>query len=132
MEKVTTLIQNLKVWMQSAGPVWDMFVIGFAILIFFVWMDLFIGNRIRVKATSLIGIWIKSLFNLYSLRKNIAKEKSYSIASGRRKRYWVVPIDGRYYVLNNINRKRINAIMRKHRIVMNINDLLNIAVYNTK
>jgi len=132
MEKVTTLIQNIKIWMQSAGPVWNMFVILFAALAVLVWMDLFIGNRIRVQATGLIGIWLESFANWYSLRKNIAKANSYSIASGRRKRYWVIPIAGKYYVINNLNRKRINNILRKNNTIMNINDLLKLEVYHTK
>jgi len=130
MEKVTTLIQNLKLWMQSAGPVWDMFVIGFAVLVFLVWMDLFIGNRIRVKATSLIGIWFESFANWYSLRKNIAKAKSLHIAT--RKQYWVVPMANNYHIINNRQRKKINNLLRKYKMVININDLLNMAVYHTR
>jgi hypothetical protein len=129
MEKVNTLIQSAKHWMQTAGPAWDIFVTLFMVAAVLIWMDLFIGNKIRMKATGLIGIWIESALNWYTLRKNIAKANSLHLAL--RRKYWVVPIAGSYHVLNNRQRKRINNLLRKHKMVININDLLNLAVYHT-
>ena len=130
MEKVTTLIQHTRLWMQTAGPVWDLFVISFVVLVFLVWMDLFIGNQIRVKATGLFGIWFESFANWYTLRKNIAKAESLRIAT--RRRYWVVPMANQYHVINNRQRKKINRLLSKYKMVININDLLNMAVYRTR
>jgi hypothetical protein len=130
MEKINALIQASKHWMQTAGPAWDIFVTLFAILAFLVWMDLFIGNKIRVQATGLLGIWTESVLNWYTLKKNIAKARSLHIAT--RRQYWVVPMANQYHVINNRQRKRINRLLVKHHMIININDLLNMAVYHTK
>ena len=129
MEKITLLIHQVKHWMNTAGPCWNIFVTAFAILAFLVWMDIMVGNKIRIRATGLLGIWFESVLNWYTLKKNIAKARSLHIAT--RRQYWVVPLANQYHVINNRQRKRINRLLVKHHMIININDLLNLAVYHT-
>jgi hypothetical protein len=130
MEKVNQLIETASSWMSNAGIPWKIFVTLFFILAVLVWMDFILGNNIRLKAKSLIGILFESAANWYVLKKNIAKAHGLHIAT--RRQYHVIPLSGSYHVLNNLQRKRINRLLSKYNMIININDLLKMAIYSTK
>jgi hypothetical protein len=124
MEKLRELIQGL-------GLAWEVFVIVMAIIAFMVWLDLFVGNRVRINANSLPGVAFEVAANWWSLQKNKWKAESMHFATG--KRYWVIVISNRYYVINKYHRSKINRLLRRHNsVVMDINRLINNAIYHTK
>lgn len=122
-------LQKIKMMIDSWGTAWDVLVITLAIIAFMAWMDLFIGNRIRAGSESMPGILWELFTNWYNRKKNILKAESKHFAFG--KKYWVVPIGGRYYVINKSQRQRINRILDKYHMKMDIYDLIKDAVYST-
>lgn len=123
-------INQVKEFMQNAGIAWDVFVIVFCAITIVVWLDLFIGTRIRVSAKGSIGKFISKWVNFYILYKTITKAKGYHLIT--KKRYSVIPIEGKLYIVNNVRRKSWNRKLAKMHSVFNINDLLRIAIYHTK
>ncbi len=124
-------MEKVKLFITSQGIAWELFVITVAIVAFLVWLDVFVGNRVRINSTSLPGILFEVFANWYSYQKNKLKANSYHFATG--KKYWVIALANKYYVVNKSQRGRINRLLKKHNhTVMNINILLNKAVYWTK
>lgn len=123
MEKLHRIIDS---WDYA----WDALVIVIFMVAFLVWLDVYIGNRIRITARSIPGILLEGIFNWYSLKKNTAK--AWSLHMALRKRYWVVPIEGKYYVFHEGQKERINRILKKYHSRINFYDLWKMAAYWTK
>jgi len=114
---------------QSWGIWWDAAVIALCVAAFVIWIEVVIGNRVRDRATSIIGILFEQAANWYAKHKNIAKARARHVATG--KRYHVVIIASRYFVVGKFQRKRINKILKKYHLKITIEKLLEKAVYST-
>lgn len=120
----------MKELFDSWGIWWDATVIALCIAAFIIWIEVVIGNRVRDKATSYLGILIEQAANWYAKRKNIAKARARHVAYG--KQYHVVILGARYHVINKGQRQRINRLLKKYHLKITIEKLLQKAVYSTK
>lgn len=120
----------MKELFDSWGIVWDATVIALCIAAFIIWMEVVIGNRVRDRATSYLGILFEQAANWYAKQKSIAKARARHVATG--KRYHVVIIASRYFVVGKFQRQRINKILKKYHQKITIEKLLQRAVYSTK
>jgi hypothetical protein len=119
-----------KALIETWGIWWDITVIMLAIIATFVWLDLVVGNKIRTKATSLIGIWTETVMNRYVKTKKIMKAKSLHAAFGRK--YAVVNLAGRYFVVGKYQRHHMNRILKKYHSKLTYKKAMENAVFWTK
>lgn len=124
-------MEKFKLFIDGLGIAWEITVILIAISAFLVWMDLFIGSRVRTDARGLISTAFEAFANWYALRRNIMKAISMHLAT--RKQYHVIMLGDMYYVVNKQSRQRINRLFRRHGMKrITIVDVIRTAAYSTK
>jgi len=120
----------MKELFESWGIWWDVTVVVLCAIAFLIYLEVVIGNHVRDRATTYLGILMEQAANWYSKNKNISKARARHVATG--KRYHVVIIGSRYYVIGKFQRQRINRLLKKYHLKISIEKLLERAVYSTK
>lgn len=123
MNELQQLIEALGIW-------WKVVVVMLFLITMAVWFDLIVGNRIRTNANSIIGILTNNVLNKYVKTKKIMKANSLHLAYGRR--YAVVNLHGRYYVVGKYQHAAINRRLKKLHGKLTYVDIMKNAIYWTK
>lgn len=123
-------MEKLKQLIDAWGIAWDILIISMFIAAFLVWMDVVIGNKVRLSRSSLAGILLDTWMNKYILIKKKAEAKSLQLVTGYRQ--YIVNIGGHVFVISKKNRQRINKLLKKHNTKITIYELLADAIWWTK
>ena len=120
----------MKELFDSWGLWWDVTIVTITVIAFIAWLEIVIGNKIRLSAKTLIGLYLSMAANWYTKKKAVTRAKARHLATG--KKYHVVIIASRYFVINKYQRQKLNKILKKYHSRITIEKLLEKAVYSTK